>query len=429
MKKINKKQIILLIILIILALIPRLILAPQPGYKDDTDCWQRWSYLIQKRGLTNIYEEYKTPGIFIDPNYLPPYLYILGLLGKIYQKFFSPQFLLDTKILYLLLKLPAIIFDLFLGLLIFFFLLPREKFKTAYLISALFLLNPAIIYDSSYWGQIDSIHTFFILLALILLYKNKFSFSWIFITLASFFKLQSTILIPFFLIINYKKQEAKKTIINLFIALLTAGLICLPFLVKGKISYLLKIIFTAPGSYPVLSANAFNFWWLLHGIHFSSRSFFLIRDISSSSPDLFSPFFIGLIIFLAVYFLTLLNYHLKKYPSAIFFSTAAFLIFSFFMIPTEMHERYLYPVLPLICLTLFQNKKMWLIYIGLSFTLLANLLAVLPFLDLTKKIFNCSSPSSWPIVFLNIFLYFSFFIYLIKYNKNDGKNSYRSSNL
>ena len=80
MKKLSKKQIILLIILIILALIPRLILAPQPGHKGDTGCWQRWSYLIQKRGLTNVYEEHKTPAIFIDPNYLPPYLYILGCL-------------------------------------------------------------------------------------------------------------------------------------------------------------------------------------------------------------------------------------------------------------------------------------------------------------------------------------------------------------
>lgn len=388
-----------------LALVIRFYLVSYPGYWPDINFWQEWARSINHFGILNAYELRVNPEIML-PNYFPPYLYILGLIGSIYQKFFSPIFELNTYSLYFLLKSPAIIFDLLTGLLIFWLLRKQMKLKfwLAFLILTFYLFNPGIIYNSAYWGQIDSIHTFFILLALFFTTKNKFSWAWIFLTIAFLFKLQSIIFFPLLFFLNWQKEKFTHLLKNIGLALLTALIICLPFVLAGKFFQVAKIPFSLSKEYPFLSVNAFNFWWLY--VPFVSLD-------SAKFLGLIPYFLVGFALFFFAYFFAIKN--LLKNPSTeMIYLTAAFLIFAFFMLPTRMHERYLYSLFPLMVLTLNKDKNLWLIYLFLSASHLVNLMAVAPIFN-SQSFINLSVFSSWPFVFINIICFFIFsFIFFIE---------------
>jgi len=416
----NKKTGFFLLLLFLLSLGIRFLIAPLPGHIPDFRCWQEWSRSINKFGIINVYEKRVEPTSIL-PDYLPSYLYILGFLGLIYQKFFSPTFELNTPTLIFLLKLPAIIFDLLTGFFIFWLLRNQFKLKfwLAFLILGFYLFNPGLIYNSSYWGQIDSIHTFFILVALFFATKNKFSFSWIFLTIALFFKLQSIIFFPLLFFLNFQKESLKKLIKNFGLSILTAFVICSPFILSGKIFQVIRIPFILTESYPYLSVNAFNFWWL-----FALRPYPFGLSDKDNFLGLAPYFLIGFALFFFVYFLLIKNI-LKNNSPKIIYLIAAFIALSFFMLPTRIHERYLYSFFPIFILILNKEKRFWLIYLLLSFTYFANLAAVTPFWK-SEYLFNFSPFSSWPIVFINIFCFFYLLYYLFYAGK---KNSYRLTNL
>ncbi|MCX7779216.1 MAG: hypothetical protein N2259_03185 [Patescibacteria group bacterium] len=401
--------------LFILAFLIRFWLIPYAGYRPDLNFWQEWAKSITKFGVLNAYEQRVNPEVML-PNYFPPYLYVLALIGKIYQKFFSPNFELNTYPLYFLLKLPAIVFDLLTGLFIFFLLRKQFqlKFWLAFFILALYLFNPGLIYDSAYWGQVDSIHTFFILLALFFVTKNKFSFSWIFLTIAFLFKMQSIIFFPLIFCLNWQKKGFLHLFKNIGLAILTALIICLPFILSGKIFSVIKIPFLLAGQYSYLSVYAFNFWWLYYPYLTSDLAKFL---------GLFPYFLVGFIFFFTTYFWAVKNL-LKNSSPKIIYLTSAFLTFSFFMLLTRMHERYLYPLFPLMILTLNKDKNLFLIYLLLSLSFFANLAAIAPFRQ-SFYLFNLSNFSSWVFVFINIFCFLYLFFYLFYQNSTKNKNNHQ----
>jgi Gpi18-like mannosyltransferase len=61
-----------------------------------------------------------------------------------------------------------------------------------------YAFNPAIIYDSAIWGQVDSVYTLFFMLALMLFVSGKQMFSGVFMALAILTKPQSFVLVPLF---------------------------------------------------------------------------------------------------------------------------------------------------------------------------------------------------------------------------------------
>jgi len=55
------------------------------------------------------------------------------------------------------------------------------------------------------------------------------------------------------------------------------------------------------------------------------------------------------------------------------YATAAFLGFAFFMLPTQMHENYMFAVLPLLCVASSTNRYLAFTYAILSLTFFSNM--------------------------------------------------------
>ena len=71
-----------------------------------------------------------------------------------------------------LVKLPAIIADLGIGVLLFAIAKRFTRATVAFGVAALYVLNPAVIFISAKWGQVDAVAGFFVLLSAYLLLKS-----------------------------------------------------------------------------------------------------------------------------------------------------------------------------------------------------------------------------------------------------------------
>jgi len=351
----NKKTTIILITILLVAFITRLVLA----YTTNGDNYDIGSMIekgqqIKAEGLTKAYD-YET-NYKRAVHYPPGWKYILGGLAL----------LSETNILATHLKILAIISDLLTGLLIFYIISRKNKLKTALLASSFYLFNPSIIFISAVWTQWDALYTLLVLLSLFLITKDKPGISLVVLTLGLLLKMQTIIFFPLVIFLIYKKYKFKKLILSLVYAGSTFILISLPFILSGKVSRILEVtIEKGQTAYPYISASAFNIWWIPTLVKGRLNDYGLIFNLISYK-------LLGLILFSLSYLFILYFLH-KKSDSASIWLATAFIALIFFMLPTEIHERYLFPFFALMSIIWLTRKKLWPLYIGLSLTFFINL--------------------------------------------------------
>lgn len=338
-----------LILLLALGAITRLLLALLPGFQIDMGDWFAWSVRLSHLNFTGFYSK----DVFTD--YTPGYLYILSLLG-----FLKEALKIQDSLFYILLKIPAIISDLIISLLIYKLFIKSSK-RQALLSLILVLFNPISIFNSSIWGQIDSILTLLLLITVIALKKDNLITSSIFYGLAVLTKPQALALAPLFIVFLIKNFKLPY-LLKIFIpASLVIFLLSFPFFPNHTLINLFQHNINTANEYPYTSLNAYNLWGVVG---------FWILD--SQTWIGFSYQTIGIILFL-IYSLIILSLFLKKRLSL--YSLAALLLLGFYFLPTRVHERYLYPaIIFLIFITMMFRSRFLL--------LLTGLLGLLHFLNL-----------------------------------------------
>jgi Gpi18-like mannosyltransferase len=328
------------------------------GFKSDLSCFKAWSYYVYKYGTRKFYD------LDIFKDYPPGYIYILYLIG-----FLRDKFNLTENILELFIKFSAIISDVITS--IFIFKLAKNKFSSkSFLIFMFYVLNPAIIFNSSVWGQIDSIYTLILVLSINYLIKNKIFVSCILFCLAILTKPQSLILSPVILFKTYdhlKENNSefdifKKTVLILLSCFVFVFLFTIPFTQNLNYSSIIDSFIKSFKNYDFATVNACNLYMLL-GLNYYKISqlklFFLFIEIIS-------------ILLITIYIFYRLNRD-KKYHLAC--ANINLLVFLFTL---KIHERYIYPSLIffLIDYIYSHDKKTLFLYTIFSLTCFLNLLVV-----------------------------------------------------
>jgi len=366
----DRKQILIFVTVLLAAFLLRLYFIPSPGYERDVQLFKIWGQTAAQNGIHNIYDK-----TWCD--YPPAYIYVLKSISSFYS-LFHPDFKEHTYLYDLLIKLPAILSDLLISCLIFFILRKDLSFRSRMIFMSAFAFNPVIIFDSVYWGQIDSVTTLVALLSILALTKKRYYLSWALIALAILIKSQMVILLPITILLTWKRCGFK-TLMGGFAAFWASFLFILsPFFYFHKVDQVVNVFVSSVGRYPNVSMNAFNFWWLIskgNGANFWDGQRLL---------NLFSLKTIGSV-FLLAFMVLLLKYLFDKEKDkkavptgrqAVFFS-CALALFSFFMLPTEMHERYILPVFAFLLLAAADDLPMQISYGVLSATGFFNLAIVL----------------------------------------------------
>ena len=357
-----------LITLLLVALMIRLFLFQIQGYKEDLNFYISWLQTAADSGLRLFYNN-------IECDYPPfnVYLFLLfGYLAKSLSLFGSSQITFIVKLI------PSL-FDIATVYLIFVFVRVRSNLKVSLIAAAAYAFNPAVIFTSSIWGQFDSIYTFFLLLSFGLFFSSKLSLSVSTFTLAVLSKPQSIALAPLMALLIYKKYGLRGILTSSILIAGTTVLVILPFQWENPITFLKEIYLLGYGRFPYTSVNAFNFWGL-----------FGMWNPDTQGILFFNPYILGWIMFIVVTFYTLdvVDERMSSSGEKLVFFSAFILLFSFFMLPTRIHERYSFPSLSFLAVMIPFLRRVRVIYGVVSVTLLINLAYVMMRLNSLTPLLN-----------------------------------------
>jgi len=324
----NKKIIIELVLIYILLVF----LLPTQGLDFDINCWKQWALNIKHNGIGNIYNS--------DASYPPLIMYFLYAYNFIQG---SEERIVENIHYF---KMLPLLFDFLPIALLMWLKKTHELNKGDYFF---LIFNIAYLYNSMFWGQVDSIHTNLILTSIFLCFNFPVLSMMIFV-LALNMKLQSIIFLPIYLIclvtcIKSMKDFAK----SLAIGVITQAIILIPFFLSNTIPQLLSVVTNSTSYFPFVSLNAFNFWYIIFD-----------GDLRTVSDELtflnLSYKKIGLLMFFVFSAISLFPLIVKsirikisksnssEYQELIFLSTGIIALV-FFFFNTQMHERYSHPAL------------------------------------------------------------------------------------
>jgi Gpi18-like mannosyltransferase len=238
----------------------------------------------------------------------------------------------QLKGMVLLVKLPSIFADLGIG---YFIYLITKKLKFA----ILWLFNPIIWYNSAIWGQTDAIVNLLGLVSIFYILRKKLVASSLFLVLSILFKGSLAIFVPVLFVYAFlQKYRFKMWVKSGVVCALAVILVSIWFHPRIDLFVWLFNLYNQrilPGEIGYLTANAFNFWWLVDpGRVLDSTIYFGLP--ARIWGYLIALIGVGIVIF-----------KLKKNKSekTLFWSLAMTALITFLFL-TRIHERYLYPFFP-----------------------------------------------------------------------------------
>jgi Gpi18-like mannosyltransferase/uncharacterized membrane protein (UPF0136 family) len=364
--------------LLLAAFFIRLFFVGNEGFKTDVTTYTAWALSLSQHGFATFYS---TVG-FAD--YPPGYFYVLAVVGKIWHAFFAAH---DASfaILRMLVKLPAILADLGVGLLLY---ATVRRFSSAGLAlgaAALYLFNPATIYISASWGQVDSISGGLALLAIYALLRSEdrartawIVFAWLSFASSLLIKPQAAVLLPLLIAFAFtdprrRRERTIATLVGIGAALLLALALTEPFHPSNPLAaltWLLQRYAFGSNVYPYNSVNAFNLWAL--------RGTLWMPDTQSILG--LPQYLWGLILTVAAIGLVVWRY-LQERSDAALLQGCAIIALAFFVLATRMHERYLFNGLLFTIACIPFARRYLLGAAALSVVLFANLQYSLQYLN------------------------------------------------
>ncbi|MBR5421435.1 MAG: glycosyltransferase family 39 protein [Lachnospiraceae bacterium] len=325
-----------------------------------------WARLLYRDGFAAFYShpEAQWP-------YPPLYLYILWLM----QCLIEALHISDPALQQLIIQLPPILCDLGGGILLYSLAMKRWNARRGLLACALYVFNPAVIHNSSVWGQTDSVFTLIIALMCLALCEEKLLKAFILFGAALLIKQQSLTFAPLILIAiargflkEYKKKDTlihtslkEKKPLPFIPRILLQGLAVMAGMLLLSLPFglvdMLKQYLSVQSGMNFASVDAYNFWTLIDRNWAGTDT--TVLHVSCKMWGKLA--IVGITLF--CFFLAWKRKDKKDYPLL-----GALLISFVFCFATGMHERYLLSAL-LLLLTewvIRPEKATMLLYFFLS---------------------------------------------------------------
>ncbi|MEQ8174231.1 MAG: hypothetical protein ABRQ26_04095 [Syntrophomonadaceae bacterium] len=357
-KKINlaiSRESLVIMGLLCLGLVIRLVLAGlMTGHPYDMGLFVNWASAAA-RDLGGVYSNNRV-------DYPPLYMYVLYLAGKAISFSWLHQF--STVIL----KLPAIFADLVTSYFIFSRARKHLNPTLASFLAAFYLFNPAVLINSSLWGQVDSFFTCLLVAALIMLAENRVSWASVLFAAAVLMKPQGIIFLPVLFFELVRQKDGKLWLKSVGMAAVSLLVIILPFALRQGPFWIIELYMKTLGEYPFASVNAFNLFNLL-GANYTRYT----ESLGFMNYQGWGMFFIVAVT--AIGWLVYARANNVKMAWA----TALLLISGVFTLAAGMHERYLFPALALSLFTFVYlgDRRFLFMAGGFSVSIFLNTHAVL----------------------------------------------------
>jgi dolichyl-phosphate-mannose--protein O-mannosyl transferase len=394
-----------------LGLVIRLFFLPAQGFHNDIASFEAWTLTLRDNPPWQFYAKTSfadyPPGYFIVLWVLAGIYHVLGLLHLA-----SPN---DGSYLALriLVKLPALVMD-FVDAGLIFAIVHRYASRTIALgAAAFYLLNPATIYVSAFWGQVDSISWGFILLGLWSALRSgdvpakttaRLAWAWLAIAFSILIKPQGALVALVVLAFAFATDDAdlrRRRLLGTGIGIL-GGLVMAylaVWLFRGSpnpiadLGWLLDRYRFGSAVYPYNSINAFNLYAIKQPFWQSDLAPLVFFGMPFGAMYLW-----GIALVLAAAALIIARF-LQQRTERAFLEAAMLVAFAFFVLATRMHERYIYGAFLLVIPLVAFNRRYWAAAAVLSFTALLNLAYSLQYQTVMENHTPNVDPTNvWPVL-------------------------------
>ncbi|CAG1013443.1 MAG: DUF2029 domain-containing protein [Anaerolinea sp.] len=335
-----------------------------PGHESDLNYYSERAWSMNRYGWFSVYRLHTTDA--------PPlYITLLGFIGSIYQWGSSPN-ITDNPDLVPLLKIVPICADLVIISLAYAY----SRRSGRLIIPAALAIFPGLVIVSGLWGQVDSLFTMLVILTLLALRRDKPGWAWALFGLAMLAKFQSIVIAPLVLVLTFRRHGWRSALGGALGAALIVFLGVLPYALSSEFAPAFYPYLNAVDKYPAATMNAFNLWYLVtphrvflpwpHDIYWDAQK--LIGTITVHQAGLAA---------LGIYTLLIMAAMWRSPHARREFVWAAALYFGFFMLPSQIHERYLYAAAVLLWFAVLQDRRLWLATGATVYTFSHNLNMVL----------------------------------------------------
>lgn len=382
-----------------------LVVSPGQGFAADMRLFVRWGEGFVQSGPSAFFASQPTA------NYPPVAIWMLGGLALAAKSIAGVTDASSSSVLAVLVKVPSVLADVASAALVFRLAKHRAGSQGAVVAAALFLVIPAVWYDSALWGQLDSLLILGSLGALALFVEGHSVLAGVVAVLTMSVKPQGIIVVLVVLVAGIAAEVRRPATMRrragmrrpagmrgrvggcaalVGAMLLTFLIVLVPFdyeslapvgvsavPVVGDVAGFVEQSIHTAGLFPVLTANAFNLWalvgdpslagsmaaggpWLPDGV--------ALWDVTAGAAG---SVLLGVVV---VVTLTVLAGRPDRQAAL-----GAFVVlsFAFFAFPTRSHERYLVPVFGVLAVLAARSLLRWLMVLLVALVNTVNLHAVL----------------------------------------------------
>jgi 4-amino-4-deoxy-L-arabinose transferase-like glycosyltransferase len=365
---------------------------PLSGLGNDLGAFNAWGQRMASVGPGGFYEA----GYFAD--YPPGYLYVLWLLGEVGGAL-TP--LVGQNATGGLVKIPGILADVGVAWLLFVICRRWDGQLTARIhqgvsgetlglaAAAIYLFNPGIVFDSAVWGQVDAVGTLVLLATIYALGRGWTEVAAIGAVAALLVKFQFGFLVPIVILVGLKRHLAGRSadpehhgrrdplrvltslaagLISLTVLILPFGMTifvpdlaaasCFGLPAADPVRSLIGKFCEASTTYEGLTINAFSMW---------RNPFSELGDTFFRGDDTAVTLVVagigltwqqvGTLLFGAVVLLALWQVVRRDDLRGVLVASLLIAI-AFFVLPTRVHERYLFPAVAL-AIPLILSGRIW----------------------------------------------------------------------
>jgi Gpi18-like mannosyltransferase len=375
--------------ILLFSLVLQLCLAALPISVNDIVLFRLWTRKLVESGLIEAYWNislHGSPDSFYFPiNYPPIYPYMLYIIGHL-LKVIAPAHFYSNYFLEFFIKVPAIVANVITAMVLFCTLRLKDK-KIAFIAATAYALNPALIFDTGYWNQIDSLYALFLLCSILCLVHSTPECAGIAITMAALTKLLLLPFVPFIFIVIAICYGWKRTMFSILASACVFVLLLTPFFIYGRFWAFTKLLIDRIDIMPYISVNAHNLWWLIGRAQ-------PWTNVNTPIVGKVTYKLVGYAIFGLFYLFSLKQLKIKDRRSIVV--VCASISLGMFILGIYMHENHLFSFFPVFSLFAFESVRTKWIYCILTFTFFFNMFLHDPFLTYSMRIYNIGDPLVLP---------------------------------
>jgi 4-amino-4-deoxy-L-arabinose transferase-like glycosyltransferase len=345
-----------------------LVVAPRVYHNYDVvDCFLAWARATKGAHPADAY----TPGAGADDCDYPPLVpYFLAAAEGARLVAEAPA-VSGSSIL--LLKLPNLLAALLLVPTALTGLLDIAGAATATRAALFLALSPALFVNAALWGQFDVLLALFLLAAVIALVRDEPLLAGAAMGLALATKVLAIVPVPILAAYAWRRLGWKAVLRGALVSVLVVAALALPHVIAGRGRAALQAYTGAVGYYPYRTAEAYNTWFLLDRIDVLARGLPPPEVRRDDRPAIGPMTFhhIGLLAFGAATLLLVRALWRRPTPT-VFLWCVGLQLFAFFMLPTQVHQRYIVPAVAVLALVAPLSRRGLALFAGVSLTATLN---------------------------------------------------------